>query len=115
MCLLITVFISCSGQHFTPSEVARTVVESFYKKDNDVLKEHTTPESYESFLSIQGLITAEENKASDFAVVEETVEGDTAWVKFTTSFEEKPETFKLILVDGNWKVTEKGLREKAPF
>ncbi|RDY57845.1 hypothetical protein [Flagellimonas nanhaiensis] len=115
MCLFITVFFSCSEHHTTPSEVAQVVVESFYKKNNDALKKHTTNESFESFLSIQGFITDSENKASDFAVIEEIAEGDIAWVKFTTSYEDKPETFKLVLVDGHWKVTEKGLREKPPF
>lgn len=115
MCTLILVFISCSKKQTTPGEVTQTVVESFYKNDNGVLKKHTTPESYESFLSIQGLITPVGNIDSDFSIVEQTNDGNTAWVKFTTSYEDKPETFKLILVDGNWKVTEKGLREKAPF
>ena len=60
-------------------------------------------------------MTADESGASDFALIDETVDGNTAWVKFTTSYDERPETFKLVLVDGNWKVTEKDLREKAPF
>jgi hypothetical protein len=115
MSLLVIVFISCSTQQFTPAEVAQLVVESFYQKDNSKLKRHTTPESYESFISIQGLMTASENGTSNFSVVQESVEGDTAWIKFTTSYEDKPETFKLTKVDGMWKVTEKGRREKAPF
>ena len=48
-------------------------------------------------------------------LIQETVNGDTAWVKFTTSYEDKPETFKLVQEDGKWKVTETGLREKGPF
>jgi hypothetical protein len=108
-------FLSCSQTQSSHIEVAQIVIESFYKKDNSKLKKHTTSESYESFLSIQDLMTANENGASNFTIVEETVEGDIAWVKLTTSYEEKPETFKLTLVDGQWKVTEKGLKEKAPF
>lgn len=113
-CLAIIV-LSCSQNQSTHTEVAQLVVESFYKKDNTELKKYTTPKSYDSFISIQDLMTKNENGASDFSVIEETIDGETAWVKFTTSYEEKPEAFKLIKVDGNWKVTEKGLREKSPF
>ncbi len=52
---------------------------------------------------------------SNFKVLQEKVDGEIAWVQFTTSYEEKPETFKLIKKNGRWKVTEKGLREKGPF
>ena len=107
--------VSCSQKQSSHTEVAQIVVESFYQKNNPKLKKHTTSESYESFLSIQDLMTANESGASNFVVIDESVDGDTAWVKFTTSYEEKSEIFKLIQVDGIWKVTEKGLREKAPF
>lgn len=51
-------------------------------------------------------MAAGESGPSDFKVMEETIEGETAVVKFTTSYEENPETFKLIKVDGEWKVSE---------
>jgi len=112
---LIVTFISCSQTDLSHTEVAQIVVESFYKKDNNTLQKHTTPESYESFVSIQDMMTANESGVSNFTLLQETTEGNIAWVKFTTSYEDKPETFKLVQVDGQWKVTEKGLREKAPF
>ena len=93
----------------------QVVVESFYKNDNAQLKKHTTAESYAPFMAIQGMIATGNNSPSNFKLIQETVDGDVAWVKFSTSYEEKPETFKLIKVDGKWKVTEKGLKEKAPF
>ena len=80
------------------------------------MKSHTTPESYESFLAIQNIMTSEDSSdSSNFEVLEETSDGDTAWVKFKTSYEEKPETFKLVKVDGQWKVAEKRVRERSPF
>ena len=113
--LVLLAFIACAETSMSHTETAKIVVESFYQKDNSKLKKHTTSESYDSFISIQDMMTTAESGASDFTVIQETVEGDTAWVKFTTSYEEKPETFKLVQVDGRWKVTEKGLREKRPF
>jgi hypothetical protein len=47
--------------------------------------------------------------------LQEKVDGDIAWIQFSTSFDEKPETFKLIKENGRWKVTEKALKEKGPF
>lgn len=113
--LIVLAFLACTEKEMSHTETAKIVVESFYQKDSSKLKKHTTSESYDSFISIQDMMTAAESGASDFAVLQESVEGDIAWVKFTTSYEEKPETFKLIMQDGKWLVTEKGLREKGPF
>ncbi|MCK7591328.1 DUF4878 domain-containing protein [Subsaxibacter sp. CAU 1640] len=113
--LLSLAFLNCTDKQMSHTETAKVVVESFYKKDNSKLKSHTTPESYESFLAVQDFMTAEEAGASNYKVLEETVDGDKAWVKFTISYEEKPETFKLVKDDGQWKVDEKGVRERAPF
>ena len=113
--LLSLAFLTCTDKQMSNTETAKVVVESFYKKDNSKLKSHTTPESYESFLAVQDVMTSEDVGASNYKVLEETIDGDTAWVKFTTSYEEKPETFKLVKDDGEWKVAEKGLREKGPF
>lgn len=114
-CVFVLLF-SCSKAPSSHTDIAQIVVESFYTKDNTTLKQHTTPESYESFISIQDLMTANESGASNFSLIQETtVDNTVAWVKFTTAYEEKPETFKLIKVDNQWKVTEKGTKEKAPF
>ena len=113
--LLIMSCVGCSQTQLSHIDTAKIVVESFYKNDNAQLKKHTTAESYASFMAIQGMIATGNNSPSNFKLIQETVDGDVAWVKFSTSYEEKPETFKLIKVDGKWKVTEKGLKEKAPF
>lgn len=51
----------------------------------------------------------------DFKVVQQSQNGDTAWVQFTINYLERPETLKLVKEEGQWKVTEKELREKSPF
>lgn len=61
------------------------------------------------------IMTAETSGKSNFKVLQKKADGDFAWVKLTTSYDEKPETFKLIMEDGQWKVALKGLREKSPF
>lgn len=113
--LLFIVGAACSQQNLSPTETAKVVVESFYNKDNQKLSEYTTAESYESFMAIQDIMTANTFGISNFKVLQEKVDGDIAWVQFSTSYEEKPETFKLIKENRQWKVTEKGLREKGPF
>jgi hypothetical protein len=112
---LILLFISCEKTQLSHVETAQIVVESFYQIDNSKLKQFTTTESYESFIAVQNLITSSDAGTSNFELLQETVDGNTAWVKFTTSYEDKPETFKLVQEDGKWKVTETGLREKGPF
>ncbi len=110
-------FIACSQNQLSHTDTAKIVVESFYQKDNSKLKKHTTDESYASFISVQDMMAPGDlgSKASDFKVIKETVDGNIAWVKFTTSYEDKPETFKLTKEDDQWKVMTQGLREKSPF
>lgn len=95
------------------SETAKTVIESFYQGDKDTLKKYTTDESYANFMSIQDLYS--ESGDLNFKVLKDTSDGKTAWVKFTTSYTNEPETFKLIMEDGHWKVTERDNGERAPF
>jgi hypothetical protein len=113
--LILAVIFSCAETQMSPAETARTVVESFYSKDLPTLEKYTTQESFDSFMYIQNAFSAEDRKDSNFTVLQETENGDIAWVKFTTAYEEQPETFKLIRENGNWKVTEIGMGEKAPF
>lgn len=113
--LLILLFMGCNQSQLSHIDTAKVVVESFYNNDNSKLKKNTTPESYASFMSFQSIVAPGTDDASNFKLIEESVNEDTAWVKFSTSYEDKPETFKLVKVDGQWKVAEKGLREKNPF
>ena len=113
---LILLFLACAGQQdLSPTETTKIVVESFYKGDNPTLKKYTTAESYANFLSLQGMFAEDKNSDSNFKAIDETTDSDTAWVKFSTSYEEKPSIFKLVKEDGQWKVTERKPREKTPF
>lgn len=61
------------------------------------------------------MFTQEDNaKESNFKLIRNSSNGN-AWVKFTTAYEEKPETFKLVNEEGMWKVTESGVREEGPL
>lgn len=112
--LLLVLFVACAEQQLSHTDTAKIVVESFYTKDNSTLKKYTTDAGYNGLISIQNFVSGEK-KNSNFEILEETVENETAWVKFTTSYDTKPETFKLIKEDSKWKVTQKGVREKGPF
>ena len=115
--LILLVLVACSQAQLSHTDTAKVVIESFYGKDDAKLKKHTTTDSYASFMSIQNIVTSiePETKISKFKVLNEIIDGDIAWVKFTTTYQEKPETFKLTKSDGAWKVMRKEVREKAPF
>ena len=112
---VLVIFMACAEAEKSHIETAEIVVESFYEKDLPTLKEYTTEESYQAFMNIQDMFPAVGDENSNFNVLQETENGDIAWVKFTTAYEEQPETFKLIWENGQWKVIEMGMREKAPF
>ena len=112
---VFVIFMACAEAEKSHTETAEIVVTSFYEKDLPTLEKYTTEESFQAFLSIQNMFTTTETETSNFKVVQETKEGDIAWVKFTTAYEEQPETFKLVKENGQWKVTERGGREKEPF
>ena len=112
---ILTSLFACSESPKSPADTAQVVVESFYQRNNDQLKEYTTPGLYNSYMAVQEQMTKGKNGSSNFEVVQDTVYGDTAWVKFNSVYADRPETFKLIKQDGKWKVTETGLRERGPF
>ena len=113
--LILLLFACTEQQQLSPTETSKVVAESFYQKDNATLKKHTTPEGYDGMIAIQNFVGDDNPENSDFKVLDETTDGDIAWVKFTTSYDTKPETFKLVKQDGQWKVTQQGVREKGPF
>lgn len=113
--LLVGLCIACADDQMSHTETAQLVAESFIKKDNASLKEYTTPGRYSSLVAVQDMITSTYSGETNFRVIQDTIYDDMAWVKFTTSHEQKPETFKLLKEDGKWKVTETGIRERGPF
>jgi len=115
ICSLLLLFISCSGNKNTsPSETAKIVAESFFSKDESVLKKHTTPEGYSSLVTVQNMIP-DSDKEIEVEILEEAIDGEIAWVRYKTSFDGKTGFFKLVKENGQWKVTNKGIREKGPF
>ncbi len=113
--LLMVICFACSEAERSHTETAQIVVESFYQKNFPVLEKHTTKDSYDSFIYIQDIVPKVDNRDSHFKVIQETENGKTAWVQFSTVYEEQPETFKLIKEEGRWKVTEMEMGEKGPF
>ncbi|WP_339627967.1 hypothetical protein [uncultured Maribacter sp.] len=112
---IVLLFISCSeNKNMSPSETAKVVAKSFFSKDVSALKKHTTSEGYASLISVQNMIP-ESDKEIEVEILEEAIEGDIAWVKYSTSFDGKSGVFKLVKENGHWKVTYKGPREKGPF
>ncbi|MGM1055483.1 MAG: hypothetical protein ACQEWG_06315 [Bacteroidota bacterium] len=112
---LTVICFACTEAERSHTETAQIVVESFYQKDFPVLEKHTTKDSYDSFMCIQDIVPKVDNRDSHFKVIQETENENTAWVQFSTVYEEQPETFKLIKEEGSWKVTEIEMGEKGPF
>lgn len=113
--LALGLFMACAEAEMSHTETAQIVVESFYQKDLSTLQEHTTEESFASFMQIQDMFPEEITQDSNFQVLQEVQDENTAWVQFTTVYEEEPETFKLLKEEGKWKVTETEIRERGPF
>ncbi|KKN82548.1 hypothetical protein LCGC14_0308440 [marine sediment metagenome] len=114
-CSLVLLFISCSEtKNMSPSETTKIVVESFYAKNNSALKKHTTSDGYDSLIMIQGLVPDSDNDAS-VTISDEVIETDISWVKYSSNYDNKPGIFKLVKENNQWKVTNKGPREKGAF
>ncbi|MAY21169.1 MAG: hypothetical protein CMC74_00105 [Flavobacteriaceae bacterium] len=114
--LLVSLLISCTGnKDMSPSETAKVVAESFYHGDKASLKKYTTAEGYANLSSIQEMFVQDKNSKSDFKVVDEVMEGEVAWIKYSTAYDPKPGVFKLIKEDKRWKVTHNGPRDNGPF
>ncbi|CAM4328244.1 hypothetical protein [Gillisia limnaea] len=116
ICSLLLLLISCSqNKTFSPTETAKVVAESFYHGDEATLKKHTTEEGYANLSNIQAMFAEDKNSDSNFKIVDEAMDGEVAWVKYSTAYDTKPGVFKLVQKDGQWKVTHNGPRDKGPF
>ncbi len=115
ICSLVLLFISCSGnEKLSHTETVEIVAKSFFSKDESTLKKHTTSEGYASLITIQNMLP-DSDKEIEVEIIDETIDGEIAWVKYKTSFDGKSGIFKLVKDDNQWKVTSKGPREKGPF
>lgn len=96
------------------TETAQIVAESFFSKDKSILKKHTTSAGYSSL--IMGLnAMPDSDKVIEVEILEEAIDGEIAWVRYKTTFDGKAGVFKLVKENGQWKVTNKGPREKGLF
>ncbi|MBD0777755.1 hypothetical protein HPE56_08115 [Maribacter sp. ANRC-HE7] len=109
-------FIACAEtQDASPAAIAKIVAESFYQGDEASLKKHTTPEGFVTFSNLQKMFAKPKNSESNFKVIDERIEGEIAWVKYSTSYDKTLGIFKLVKVNGEWKATARKPSEKAPF
>ncbi|MDT0294876.1 hypothetical protein ACFQ3R_00260 [Mesonia ostreae] len=112
---LVLLFLSCSeNKNMSPSETAKVVAKSFFSKNESVLKKHTTSEGYASLLTVQNMMP-DSDKEIKVEILDEAIDKEIAWVKYSTTYDGKSGIFKLIKENDQWKVTNKGPREKGPF
>ncbi|TQI69653.1 hypothetical protein JM79_0536 [Gramella sp. Hel_I_59] len=115
---LIALLLSCADSETKisgPSATAQIVIESFYEKDEETLKANSTPEGYANYMNIINMFNATVKDDSNFTVLQDTIMGDVAWVKYTTAYDKTPGVFKLVKQDGKWLATARGSKDKAPF
>ena len=87
---------------------------SFEQELNNMI-ENKIKIGYANLSSIQEMFVQDKNSKSDFKVVDEAMEGQVAWIKYSTAYDPKPGIFKLVKEDGHWKVTHNGPRDNGPF
>lgn len=115
-CSLVLFFFSClENKNLSPSETAKVVAESFYHGDEVTLKKHTTAEGYANLSSIQEMFSEDKDSEAHFKVIDDVLDGEVAWVKYSTTYDPKPGVFKLVKENEQWKVTHNGPRDKGPF
>ncbi|MDO6766778.1 MULTISPECIES: nuclear transport factor 2 family protein [Cellulophaga] len=96
------------------TETAEIVAKSFFSKDESALKKHTTSEGYASLITVQNMLS-DSDKEIEVEILDEAIDGEIAWVRYKTSYDGKTGIFKLVKKNGQWKVTNKGPREKGSF
>lgn len=112
----VLLFIACAEtKDASPASIAKTVAESFYQGDEETLKKYTTPEGFANFSNLMKMFAKPKGSEANFKVLDESIQGDVAWVKYSTSYDKTPGVFKLVKVDGEWKATARKPKEKAPF
>ena len=115
ICSLVLLFISCSGnKNMSHTEIAEIVAKSFFSKDESALKKYTTSEGYASLITVQNMLP-DSDKEIEVEILDEAIDGEIAWVRYKTTYDGKAGIFKLVKENGQWKVTNKGPREKGSF
>ena len=95
ICSLVLLFLSCSQSTTkSPSEIAKVVASSFFSKDESALKKHTTSEGYASLITVQNMMP-DSDKDIEVEILDEAIDGEIAWVKYSTTYDGKTGIFKL--------------------
>jgi len=116
--LLVLLFLSCADSATKvsgPSATAQIVIESFYEKDEEALKANSTPQAYSNYMNTINMFNATPKDDSKFTVLQDTIMGDVAWVKYTTAYDKTPGVFKLVKQNGKWLSDARGSKDKSPF
>lgn len=115
---LIVLFLSCADSKTKisgPSATAQIVIESFYEKDEEALKANSTPQAYSNYMNTINMFNATVKDDSNFTVLQDTIMGDVAWVKYSTAYDKTPGVFKLVQQNGKWLADARGSKDKSPF
>ena len=116
ICSLVLLFLSCSETKISgPSATAQIVIESFYEKDKKALKANSTPQAYFNYMNTINMFIATPKDDSKFTVLQDTIMGDVAWVKYTTAYDKTPGLFKLVNQNGKWLADARDSKDKSPF
>ncbi|XMO85019.1 hypothetical protein AAFN75_09495 [Algibacter sp. AS12] len=116
ICLLVLLFFSCAETKISgPSDTAKIVIESFYEKNEKALKANSTPQAYSNYMNTINMFNATVKDDSNFTVLQDTIMGDLAWVKYTTAYDKTPGLFKLVKQNGKWLADARGSKDKSPF
>ncbi|MDX1286197.1 MAG: hypothetical protein R3182_14340 [Draconibacterium sp.] len=116
--LLVVLFLSCADSKTKvsgPSATAQVVIESFYEKDKEALKANSTQQAYSNYLNTINMFNVTPKDDSKFTVLQDTIMGDVAWVKYTTAYDKTPGLFKLVKQNGKWLADARGSKDKSPF
>lgn len=112
---IVLLFIACSGnKNLSHTETAEIVAKSFFSKDESALKKHATSEGYASLITVLNMLP-DSDKEIEVEILDENIDGEIAWVKYSTTYDGKTGVFKLVKENDQWKVTNKGPREKGSF
>ncbi|WP_116769717.1 hypothetical protein [Maribacter litoralis] len=115
---LVLLFLSCADSDTKisePSATSQIVIESFYEKDEEALKANSTPQAYSNYMNTINMFNATVKDDSNFTVLQDTIMGDVAWVKYTTAYDKTPGLFKLVKQNGKWLADARGSKDKSPF
>jgi len=115
---LIVLFLSCADSETKisgPSATTQIVIESFYEKDEETLKANSTPQAYSNYMNTINMFNATVKDDSNYTVLQDTIMGDVAWVKYTTAYDKTPGLFKLVKQNGKWLADARGSKDKSPF